>query len=334
LQDGAICQVNARAFNTTARSLVALPGRLAHLAPGRARLALGCALGVVCLGLAGCGGGSQSVSSIVAQAFHPSQRINSGRLDLSLGLSATGVATLTAPAALRLQGPFQSTGPGRLPRFALGVDLDSSQSKLTLGATSTGRRLFIELQGISFQAPGSAFRQLEQGYAQSTAASPQGSGQSSFASLGIDPSAWIVHPQRGRDGSVGGVEAAHVTAGLDAARFLADLNHLAGLGGALGLGGASSVPGGLSGAEQAALARSVTSAHVDVYAGKGDHVLRELSVRAAVAAQPAASTALHGLRTGTLAFRLLFSDLNRAQTIVAPSNPQPLSKLSGLLGQP
>lgn len=316
MQDGAIRKVNARAFNTTARPLVAL-----------------LALSVVCFGLAACGGGSQKVSSILGPAFHPAQRINSGRLDLSLGFSATGVATLTAPVSLHLQGPFQSTGAGQLPRFDMGLDIGSSGHQLAVGATSTGSQFFIKLQGIPFQAPDSALRQLKQGYAQSTAASAKRRQTSTFASLGIDPSAWLVNPKRARDANVGGVDAAHVTAGLNVARFLGDLTHVAGVGGSLGLGGVSSVSGSLSPAQQSALARSVTSARVDVYAGKHDHALRELSLIAGIAAQPAASATLRGLRTGALSFRLLFSDLNQPQTIVAPSNPQPLSNLTSLLKQ-
>jgi hypothetical protein len=275
----------------------------------------------------GCGGGgSQGVSAVLRQAFHPSTPIRSGKVDLSFGLSATGLAAARQPFSLRVQGPFESQGSGQLPRFALSVTLNGSGRSATVGATATGRQLFVELQGVSFVAPDSVYQQFKQGYAQSSAAAGAKKGQTTFASLGIDPSGWLAHPRQAGSATVGGADTVHVVSGLDVSRFLNDLGRVSSTGNNLGLGA------GLSAAQRAALSRSVTSARVDLYAGRSDHVLRRLTVHAALAAPADASSALGGLKAGTLDLTLAFSDVNQPQTIAAPANAQPLSKLTGLLG--
>lgn len=284
-------------------------------------------LALVGILLAGCGGsGSQNVDTVLRQAFHPSKPITSGRVDLAFGLTATGLASVQQPFSLRVQGPFQSQGSGQLPRFALSVTLNSSGRPVSVGATATARQLFLVLQGVPFVAPDSVYQQFKQGYTQSSAAQ-RGKGQTTFASLGLDPRSWLADPHLAGTARMDGVQTVHVASGLNVQRFLNDLGRISTQGNNLGLGA------GLSAAQRAALAQSVTGASVDVYAGRGDHVLRQLTVHAKLATPASARAALAGLRTGTLDLTLSFADVNRPQTIAAPANAQPLSKLTSLLSR-
>lgn len=302
--------MNARALNTLPRRLVAVLATLSTLAA-----------------VAGCGGGGASdVPAILRQAFHPSTPISSGRLDLSFGLTATGVASARQPFALHVQGPFQGTGSGRLPRFDLGVTLTAGGRTVDVGATATGSQLFLKVQGVPYLAPDSIYQQVKQGYAQSASATASRRTPGTFASLGIDPQAWLVHPRNVGTVTLAGVPAVHVSAGLDVPRFLSDLGRVSSAGSSFGLGA------GLTPAQRSALSQSVSSARVDVYAARDDHVLRQLGVHAVVAATGAASAALGGLRSGTLDFTLAFSDVNRPQPIGAPAHAQPLSNLAAALG--
>lgn len=279
------------------------------------------------IAIAGCGGGSGDVGSVLRDAFHPQRPIRSGRIDLSFGLSAVGLASVRQPFALRVQGPFQSTGGGQLPRFSLAVMLNGGGRSVDVGATATGSQLFVVLQGVPYLAPASVYQQVKQGYAQSSATAAARKTPGTFASLGIDPNRWLILPRRVGISQVGGTQSVHVTAGLDVPRFLADLARVSSTGSSLGLGG------GLSAAQRAAIARSVSASRVDVYAGRADHALRRLNVHAVLTPPASARAALGGLRSGTLDFTLGFSDVNRPQAIAAPANAQPLSKLAGALGQ-
>ena len=101
------------------------------------------------------------------------------------------------------------------------------------------------------------------------------------------------------------------------------------LGGPGGLGGGGA--GTLAQAPLSALAGTVRSARVDLYSGAADHILRRLSVTAAVASTARNGAALAGGRTATLTLALQFAELNRPQTIVPPRDPRPFAELAPLV---
>lgn len=195
--------------------------------------------------LAACGGSSSpSVPALLDATFHTHAPIPSGQLELTLSLAAPA-----QPLRLRLTGPFQNTGPGRLPSFALALSLTTAGRTLRAGLTSAGGRLYVELGGAWFIAPPSARDALTQGYAGS----------------GVDPGRWLLGPRRAGVATVAGEPTTHLRAGLDTERFLADVRRLAGT-------------GLLSSAQLTALSTAARTARVDLYTGRSDHRLRRLSL--------------------------------------------------------
>ena len=53
--------------------------------------------------------------------------------------------------AARLKGPFASQGANQLPKFAFSVELTSGGRTVTGGATYTGDKGFITLQGTPYE---------------------------------------------------------------------------------------------------------------------------------------------------------------------------------------
>jgi hypothetical protein len=324
LQRGAPLEVRAQPPNTSRRAVVArTAGAIA--APALA----------VALGSCGAGGASQSAQALLKDTFASHRTVSSGRIDLSLALSTSGSVGHSSRGdafALRLTGPFQSLGPTRLPRFALKLRLRSagltpSGRTLRAGATSTGEKLFIELAGTPFLAPASTLSALQRGYAEAARSASASGGGSSFATLGLDPGAWLAHPRIAGSARIAGVETTHVIADVNLTRLLADAQRLSGSTGRLGLGSAALGSRLLSPASASALSRSVRSSRVNVYTGARDHLLRRLSLRVTAVSPADTRAALGGLRRATFTMRLNFAGLNRAQAILAPSSPQPLSRL-------
>jgi len=257
--------------------------------------------------------------------------ISSGRVDLTLALSgrgARGVPAAPGSFSLHLAGPFQSAGAGRFPQFALALALETSGRTVSVGAVSTTGRLYLELGGVAFLAPAAAMQALEQGYAQVSGRSSTRGRQSTFATLGIDPAAWLTHASRSGSANLAGTDTVHLIAGLDTARFLADAERLSSAGGAIAAGQGAGL---LTQARVEALSASVRSARVDIYTGARDHLLRRLALSAAVSTTPGARAALGGLVDARLTFVLQFAQLGRPQTISAPSKPQPLSQMGPAL---
>ena len=291
------------------------------------------AAAAISCGLAACGSaGPPSARSLINETFAPHTPIHSGRLELSFALApaAPAAAVPRWPFAVGLSGVFQSLGAGRLPQFAMRLRVSATPGRtLAAGAVSTGGRLFVELGGTPYATPQSTSQALARGYAEASRAGASAGGRTTFAPLGIEPARWLTHPAR--SGPVAGGETVHVVAGLDAARFFADAGRLLAAGGSLLGAIAGSGPGRatapLAPAGLSALAGSVRSARVDLYSGAADHLLRRLSVSASVAGTGRAGAALDGRPQATVTLVLAFAELNRAQSIAAPSAPRPFAEL-------
>lgn len=308
----------------------------------RAAVALLALISCACL-LSACGGTAGSAQSLLDETFSGHTQIESGNLNLSFAVSAAGQNAATKPLAVRLSGPFQSAGvpsgaqAGKLPRFALALQLSAAGHALSAGATSTGSALYVQLAGTWFSTPAGTYTALEQGYAQATAKASSAKVRSTFSALGIEPGRWLSSPTKVGTATVAGVQTVHLTASVDIPAFLADVSKLSQAGGSLGLGspvpGAPTPGGTLSPTVVTELAKSVKSAHVDVYTGQSDRLLRRLEVTALVAGTSQTQALLGGLKTADLKVLLEFSDLNKPQTITAPPNPQSPSQLLPALQQ-
>lgn len=305
--------------NTTLRTAVAL-------------LAL-----VGCVGLlAACGGSSpDSPGALLSDTFSGKTAIESGKVNLSFDISAAGSSGPTKPLAVKLSGPFQDAGAGKLPHFSLKLDLGAAGHTLSAGATSTGSALYVELAGTWFSTPASTYKAIEQGYAQATKSSSTAKVRSTFAALGIEPAKWLSNPANVGETTIAGSPTVHLTANVDIPAVLADVSKLSQASTSLGLG--SAVPGASGGALSSTaideLGKSIKSAHVAVYTGKDDHLLRRLEVTATITGTPHTEAVLGGLKTADVKVKLEFSDLNQPQSVSAPANPESPSQLLPALQQ-
>jgi hypothetical protein len=276
----------------------------------------------------------------VNDTFASHKPAESGRVRLSFVLSTVsshGARGASDVFAVRLRGPFQSLGPERLPRFALQVAVSSrgrgssgrpsAARTLQAGLTSTAGELFVELAGTQFLAPPATVQALQQGYAQASGTASSSPGGSSLGRFGLDARAWLVHPTLARSARIEGAETTHILAGVNVARFLADTRTLSAAVAPLALAAGTPGSGLLSPALAAALSSSVRSARANIYTGARDHLLRRLSLALAVVPTARTGPSLGGLRRATLRILLQLSDLNQPQRILAPSSPQPSTKL-------
>jgi hypothetical protein len=284
------------------------------------RLALVVALlGAVAL-VAGCGGGGGggSAQDILKKTFGTNKAIHSGQLGLAVAVNLQGVKSLNGPVAFKLDGPFQSTGTGSIPKFQFTLGITASGQTFTAGATSTGDKAFLSFLGNDYAVSGQQFATFRQGYLQAQANSAKQS-RSTLSSLGVNPLQWLTSPQTVGTDSAGGTTTTHIRAGIDVPKLLDDVQHLLAKAGSLGVSATRTVPSTITPAQRASIQRDVKSATVDVYAGKDDQILRRLTVNVA-------------LTNGSISFDLTIANLNQTQAITAPTNAQPLSTLLNSLG--
>jgi hypothetical protein len=304
----------------------------------RAAVALLAAICAICL-LSACGESSGGAQALLNDTFSSPKQIESGNVNLVVSLGAMGSSGASGSSgggkslAVHLSGPFENVGNGKLPRFALQLGLSADGHALPVGATSTGSALYVELGGTWFSMPTATYTAIQQGYAQATQRASSAKVRSTFASLGIEPGHWLSDPVEVGTATIAGVQTVHLTATINVAGFLADVSKLSQAGSALGFG--SSVPGAslFTPSAISELSKSVTAAHVDIYTGKSDHVLRRLELRATVLANAQTRAVLSGLSSAEVKVVLELSNVNKPQTIAPPSKPESSSQLFPALQQ-
>jgi hypothetical protein len=302
----------------------------------------------VAVAVAACGGGGHakttatvklSPAQLVSQSFDASDAVSSGQVGLTVDLRLDGIKALDGePIALTLSGPFSDSGGSVSTDLQATVSAASSSAKL--GLDKVGDRTYVELGGTFYELPAGAMG--------GAAAGPTGSTGSlgALGSLGIDPRSWLTDPTELPQTTVDGVLTDHLRAQINVGAVLGDVSKLitrfsgsgSGSGSASGSGSGSSTTSSSSSSSAAGSSSSVTSllpllesavtqAQIDVYTGVADHVVRKFDLAIAFTVPQIAAGAIDGLTGGSLTLDATLSDLNQPQTITAPANPQPSSKL-------
>jgi hypothetical protein len=293
----------------------------------------GLALLAGCGGSGGDGGGGKQasadtdVATLLQQTFSGDKKVDSGKLDLSLRVEAQGGAT-SGPIAIKLSGPFQSQGAGKLPKFAMQAAVTGAGQDLKAGATSTGDKAFVNFQGTDYAVSDQVFKEFAKGYEQ--AQKQQGGKSTSLATLGIDPRKWLTNPKNAGEAQVGDTDTIRITGGVDVPKLLDDVNVALEKARSLGLQGAGQIPEKLTDAQKQQAAQAVKALNVEIYTGKEDSTLRRMVVDLDLVNTDKASQSAGQSAKVHLDLQLL--DLNQSQEIPAPSNAKPFDQLLGQLG--
>jgi hypothetical protein len=307
-----------------------------------ARIALFVLALIVPVVLAACGGGSSGGSSedpqtVLDETFNNDTKVTSGNLDVSLSADASGSQSGSFTASL--SGPFQSDPKDQaaLPQLDLTAKVSGSGAGQSVnfegGVTATSDAAYVTYNNQAYQVPSTTFQQFKSAY-EAQASSAQGSGSSSSASsvlkdLGIDPSTWLTNVTNEGSADVDGESTTHISGDANVQQILTDLSKAV-----------QNVPGaasqGIDPSQFSQASQFIKDAHVDVYSGSDDHVLRKIEISLDIQPPPAAAQGITDLK---LDLAIAVSDVNNPQTISAPSNAKPLSDLeqqlggAGILGQ-
>jgi hypothetical protein len=270
---------------------------------------------------AGCGGSGSSsgdARTTLDKAFKTP--ITSANISIELQARVQGVPQLQGPASLKIAGPYQSNGKGKLPSLNWQISGSAAGQALNAGFISTGDNAFVGFQGQNY----------ELGKAQVAKINQQQGQKRSLKQFGIDPQNWVTSPQAKSDETVNGADTKHVSGGLDIGKMLTDLS--TGVQKAGALSGRSSQTPQLTPTQVAAVKKYVTNPKFDVFVGKSDNKIRRLSVAVDFQVPQGQQSKASGLKGGTFTLKVDFSNVGQRQTISAPANAKPLKDLQSALG--
>jgi hypothetical protein len=291
--------------------------------------------GALCAALVGgCGSSGPSAKSLLRSTLSADRSVRSGRIDLSMELNSAGNSALGGPLGVALEGPFENTPAGSLPRFALAVTLSTEGASIPLGATSTGSAFYLKLGGQYYELPRASLAALRSAYASAAGA---GSG-AALSPFGIEPLQWLSAPEVVGTETLEGVPVTHIRAELNVDRLIESIARISSLSSSLRTLAGGHLPALAalleaisSQAGRSALAHALKSSQVNLQIGSRDHILRGLSLTVKLEAGSGESAALAGLSKATLSVHLRLKQVNEHQLISAPRSAQPLSELLGAL---
>jgi hypothetical protein len=310
------------------------------------RFAVLALLAVLTIGAAACGGSDDKssgadadASTLLKHTFGANHPIRSGRLDANLDVDLKGLARITEPLSLHLNGPFQSNGGKTLPDFALGLDLEGGEKPITVGAVFADGGGYLTIEGQAFNLGADLYKTFKTGYekAKASSASSKGDDQASLSALGISPLRWLQDPKNVGAEDIAGTQTVHLTSGVNVAKLLEDVNTLLGkakdVTSAGGAATGTAVPTALSAEQRDLITKSIKSAKVDVWTGAKDHTLRKVAVNVQVDVPKELRAKAGNLQTGHVIFQVTIAQLNQDQKIVKPANVRPIAELRSALSE-
>ena len=286
------------------------------------------------LGLvAGCGGDGDSadadtdVQELLDETFSGDKSIESGRLDVTLGLESDS----GQPVTVKVSGPFQSQGAGRLPQLDIDASFEGGGQTFQGGITATEDRAFVSWDGTEYEIAGPVLQQFKAGYEEAAKQSEGQQQDQSLASLGIDPRRWLTNARNEGERDVGGTETILITGDVDVPKLLEDVDSALEKVRSLGVQGSEQLPERLTDEEKRQTAEAIEQLSVEIYTGAEDRILRRIVVPLTLTA-PEGST--EGAETVDIRFDLQLLEVNEDQTIEAPENAESfdalLEQLQGL----
>lgn len=290
------------------------------------------------IAFAACGSSSdksgESPQTVVNEATL--QGVDSGNLELSLGIKAAG--SEGGNVDVSLSGPFQGEGKGKLPQFALKAGVNGSVKgeavKFDGGLTLLPNTAYVEYEGTEYEVDPTTFSFVESALAQAqreggaeTGSDGVAACQEEFGKLKVAD--FLENGNNEGSADVDGTSTTKVSGDLDVSGAIDSvLEVVESQACRTQLAAAGPLPS-KSEVDKAKsqVSSAVKGAHVDVYVGDDD-IVRQISAQLQLEPQNGGS----GPKSIEIDLDLKLTEVNEEQTISAPANAKPLSKLFLKLG--
>ena len=299
--------------------------------------------------VAGCGGDSGSSGEdpqqVLQETFNNDTKVSSGNVDVTANVSAGDTGSFD----FELQGPFQANpdDPNALPQLdwtatakggAAGQSIDFS-GQLVI----TSDNAYVAYNGSTYEVGSDMFNQFKDSLSQlQKKAGTSGTSSQSFSEscqaaveqsggdtsvCDIDFTSWLTNLSNDGTQDVEGTSTIKISGDANVKTILTDFIKIA-----QQTGGAANLQG-FDPSQLDLVEGAIKDAHIDVYSGEDDHVLRKLDFTMSIDPSAIPSPTPVPVDSIDVNFGVTLSGVNEDQSISAPSGPtKPISDLLGGLG--
>jgi hypothetical protein len=284
--------------------------------------------------LSACGGGggsSEDPQKVIEQATF--KGIESGELAIAATIDSTGKEG--GKVTVDLSGPFQSTGKKSLPELAMEASAKGTANGEKVdfegGITVLSDRAYVGYKGKEYEIDPTTWGFIKAGFEE---AEQEGEGESTGAEAtacqqavtGLDLSEFADNLENEGGEEVGGVKTTKLSGDLNTKKAVDALIKLTETPAcASEVEAAGELPLEELKKEEGELTGAVKKAHVDLYVGEDDHIVRK--VVADLTVEPKGSG-----EKSEVEFEFTLSKVNEKQKIAAPAKAESLTGLFGELG--
>jgi hypothetical protein len=275
-------------------------------------------LAVLALAAVACGDSEPAdsdsdVNELLEATFSGTKAIESGRISLALDVSSEG-----EPLVVKVSGPFQSQGKGRLPQLDVDASLEGGGQNLSGGLITTADQAFVTIGDSTYEVAGPVYEQFKASYEQSAKESSDKQDQS-LASLGLDPRRWLTNAKNEGESKVGETETIKITGDVDVPKLLDDVSSALERVRSLGIQGADQIPDKLTDAEKREAAEAIDELSVEIHTGADDRILRRMVISMVLAGPDGQEVDAR--------FDLQLQEVNEEQEIEAPGDAKSFDEL-------
>jgi hypothetical protein len=270
--------------------------------------------------LAACGGGggnNEDPQRVLTETFSNPTPIKSGNFDLDFKIETNGGEN-PGTLEVKLGGRFQSPAPDRFPEFDFDVSLRAESGSQTFsgsgGLTATGNRAFVNIQGTEYTVPQQLYDRFTSTYAQLQSQNGSNPQAGLLQRLNIDLAKWLTDLKNEGTEDVEGQKTIHISGKANVSKIVDDLKTIA--------KDAGRSVGNVDLSQLDQLNNTIQSGNVNVNTGESDKLLRRLDLSFDLKPPPGTPGAPDSLNFD---LQLNLADVNKPQTIQAPSNAQPLT---------
>jgi hypothetical protein len=236
------------------------------------------------------------------------------------------------PTGLRISGPYKSTEEGQLPSVDWQVQASQGPGSFAARLVTVPDNAFVFFQNTPYEVGRDRLNQI----LQAGERRPLGTlllamaRQRGLSEFGVEPSAWVVAPQRRGETEVAGEDTTQISGRLDVARMLRDLNRVE-QEQARRSPQAGPPQSQITEDQITQIVRAIQQPSLDVFVGDDDTV-RRMVLRAPF--NVPANLRRSGVDGGNLDLTTELADVGGDQEINPPPNAKPLEELVQQFGLP